>query len=1040
MPTRRSFVLSSLGLGVGSLSSPPAMGESTVRTAKGVLVVLRDGSGASLAELLFDIAVSEWRADLGGDPEFRVTLGSKHEQQTNAEPWSLNAIDRWSRSRFGNQGSDHMGLLYIGGPNGVPLLLAEPVADARLFVYGAGTDNLRPLFSDSHFTYQTQNPLHADGSGDFPLCYLQDGDYRLVVTDRRGNVVGERDNVSVRTSAAETLGDSIGTRADLETDDLLAYSEIAGKVAVSEGDVLSLAEDNLTFQVVASDATSFHVETAGGVRFLAMPDEDGVYPIRAFSGSFDEALTKAIEAGPVRLEQGVTYTSSTGVAVTDLPVRIFGNGATIQRASNAANAPTLELTYSYSAPVAVASVANADIWAGYPVARLSNGSNFADGDTVSILGRTYTLRAVVSGADDVLIGADIGETLDNLGAAVNADAGEGTLFGSGTVAHTEVVANRYGANLEISAKDQIVPVSVWSFATSNGSATWDELNATTNGGQIDVGVGAIADFAVGDVVKVISDDKLPWSDPSDNEYAGESVRVDAVDVAGGLLLTSRPLRLVSVFATNIRLAKATNRPVDIQNVAFKDSPDFDPEINQPHLRITGAVAPKLAGISTDLSAAGLVELLSCFRPESKGISGESLRTSLASNFNVFGYVLVEYGCTDGVHVGMLGRKCRHVYTTGARRLDVVPSASVERYGGTIGSNIQGIGADCEHNAFDTHADALNISFDIDVRQSYRGLTASLFGVQLRGQGHMLRGTVEGQACLAVLVDGTGTGGHDIDLKYVRPDLGQAETTEIVRFNNAGSVQGTCRLRFDATVYDYGAPIITTTGVDLNCLDVSLSYGPNADFNGAVFYPEEAQVLCNNLVWDMMGSTANGPRIVRQKGDNGSVTIAKATVFNAPKFYAGDLGNRATARVVVQELLTDSEINARGQAEDFDLFANRVAGAVGLASVRFFGDLQPNSMAMVYTNAADPSVSFDWEGRLNDRLLFVATNDHTADATVTALSAPAFEGQEMVVRVEGGANGFALGGSTTNLDMPVAQVLSDGDSLRLISYGGTWMPM
>lgn len=70
------------------------------------------------------------------------------------------------------------------------------------------------------------------------------------------------------------------------------------------------------------------------------------------------------------------------------------------------------------------------------------GTTIAADDTVTIGAVTYTFKADLS--DDqpnfVVVGASDSDSLDNLIAAINGDAGEGSLYGTGTVAHTLVSA------------------------------------------------------------------------------------------------------------------------------------------------------------------------------------------------------------------------------------------------------------------------------------------------------------------------------------------------------------------------------------------------------------------------------------------------------------------------------------------------------------------------------------------------------------------------------------------------------------------------
>lgn len=58
-------------------------------------------------------------------------------------------------------------------------------------------------------------------------------------------------------------------------------------------------------------------------------------------------------------------------------------------------------------------------------------------DTVTVGNTEYTFVAAPSDPNDILIGANAEETRDNLLAAINGAAGEGTLYGTGTVANAE---------------------------------------------------------------------------------------------------------------------------------------------------------------------------------------------------------------------------------------------------------------------------------------------------------------------------------------------------------------------------------------------------------------------------------------------------------------------------------------------------------------------------------------------------------------------------------------------------------------------------
>lgn len=73
-------------------------------------------------------------------------------------------------------------------------------------------------------------------------------------------------------------------------------------------------------------------------------------------------------------------------------------------------------------------------------------------ETVTIGTQVYTWVAAVSAADEILIGATEADSLDNLIAAINGAAGEGSLYGTGTVTNVDVTAaDGVGDTMDVTA-------------------------------------------------------------------------------------------------------------------------------------------------------------------------------------------------------------------------------------------------------------------------------------------------------------------------------------------------------------------------------------------------------------------------------------------------------------------------------------------------------------------------------------------------------------------------------------------------------------
>jgi hypothetical protein len=111
----------------------------------------------------------------------------------------------------------------------------------------------------------------------------------------------------------------------------------------------------------------------------------------------------------------------------------------------------------------------------------------ADGETIVIGGRTFTLRPVADGANEVKIGASAAATAANLATAINggvpATEGAGAEVGPGTEEHDDVRAEVSGAVVTLFARDPGDEGN--SIATTETSAAASFGAATLTGGSDD---------------------------------------------------------------------------------------------------------------------------------------------------------------------------------------------------------------------------------------------------------------------------------------------------------------------------------------------------------------------------------------------------------------------------------------------------------------------------------------------------------------------------------------------------------------------------
>lgn len=102
---------------------------------------------------------------------------------------------------------------------------------------------------------------------------------------------------------------------------------------------------------------------------------------------------------------------------------------------------------------------------------------FSDGETVTIRGVTYTFKTALTSANQayqVLIGASLAVSLDNLKIAINASGGtEGTEYGSGTKAHPYVSATTNNNTQQVvQALNFGTAQNSWSVSETCANASW----------------------------------------------------------------------------------------------------------------------------------------------------------------------------------------------------------------------------------------------------------------------------------------------------------------------------------------------------------------------------------------------------------------------------------------------------------------------------------------------------------------------------------------------------------------------------------------
>lgn len=114
-----------------------------------------------------------------------------------------------------------------------------------------------------------------------------------------------------------------------------------------------------------------------------------------------------------------------------------------------------------------------------------------ENETVSIDGVTYTFKAVILTANDILLGVSASACLDNLIAAINGAGGAGTTYGTGTAVHPTVTAAAgAGDTMDVTAKTAGASSSLIETSDMLTNGFW--TTPTLVGGVDDNGAGWVA--------------------------------------------------------------------------------------------------------------------------------------------------------------------------------------------------------------------------------------------------------------------------------------------------------------------------------------------------------------------------------------------------------------------------------------------------------------------------------------------------------------------------------------------------------------------
>lgn len=548
-------------------------------------------------------------------------------------------------------------------------------------------------------------------------------------------------------------------------------------------------------------------------------------------------------------------------------------------------------------------------------------------------------------------------------------------------------------------------------------------------------------YEKGDIVKVLSDDLLPETDPSDSQRTAEFAKVSGV--SGNDVYLYSILR--EEYSTSIRIAKmASQYDVKIYNGKLNADSSVNPTYSAPLISISGCFEP-LVSVKTDNTRAELLELISCLSPKTYNLSAKAQTTSFA-NF-AYGYTIAEYSCEGGVHISPSAYDARHVYTTGAKAVST--SGDVSLYGRTRDFRVvNGYGFNCQNSAFDTHPDAEGGVFESCVaRQPYNGPNGTQRNYQLRGKGGRI-----------VNCQSFGGTGYHVFAEYAA--AGAAKNNHIINCHHE-YLPGVQNLRYAFSIEGQaGFPVeccrIVNPTTNQPSGKAAHVYSVNADvvvespaFNAAqtgigdslTFYAESSKITVNGGYIDYSGATDTNIRVCHVSTDDSEILLNGTRIASDSPVYLSrmntDSGNDAGA-FIAKGVVTNLPLKEFNSTYDIGL-TNVGAGAYVSVGYSVNGSRSVDAGAFLTTFNALGDKSISLRARGHERLVASVSLSVAGTANINNIDSGSFVGQVLTIRVDSGSTGdFTIDSTGTNIDIGSTETIAVGKSYTMIFDGTNWV--
>lgn len=444
-----------------------------------------------------------------------------------------------------------------------------------------------------------------------------------------------------------------------------------------------------------------------------------------------------------------------------------------------------------------------------------------------------------------------------------------------------------------------------------------------------------ANVGVGKFVKIYSNDQIPGGNPG--EKVGEIGRVGAV--SGLTVYLNDKLRETYVTSPKLAVLKDQHR-FNISGVKFTaDVAGSAAEWTSDMLRIIGAVNPIVRDCEFRDGYGTGVRFLGCLGHDAS-VYVESLENN-PTNLQ-FGYGIFDSSSEYGRIHDSLFINTRHGYTTGTDDNPATPYEYGRSYG-TIVSN--SVGFACAGAAFDTHGDAINITYNTcHALGSYNGENSLGSGFTFRGRQN------RAENCLVVGCErgyniSVGASGGNQDTQIINSDSRDCSIPIRLSSTVSGGIAERPRVR--GGHHDHSALSVIRAGdvSDGTIENLSVRLKSATTANRVLEVASAATFRMKNIeVNNKDGGTAIKNRLIRSTGTGNTVELDGARIIASSANWAGVLDAGSTNVVCYFK-----NVNS-------DVAPSDTNGVTNVGSATWAGEINVNDGRISSTNLISMRVS------------------------------------------------------------------------------------